>query len=131
MHPVIYTLHSLGIDHTQIVLVGSTADEFLYSKFTCNDAGTELTETTYGSDSTCSDDNVNTTTTYTDNSMDQGAQWSFNCSGDTDYVQYYNFRADDTCCNFEVTTALPTTAVTGICYEYENAISDGRRLYSK
>lgn len=71
---------------------GLSENDFVYYKYTCNDDGTAVTRTNYGSNPNCSGDSAESTTVYSDTSLVAGVLNSFDCTGDDDYAQTHTFK---------------------------------------
>ena len=89
-------------------------DIYFYGKFTCNDAGNEITFTVFNNDDTCNTQGV-IVGNYTMDSKVPGDLASFNCIGKDNYVQILEYENNDLCCGDVAKNILYATDV---CFHY-------------
>lgn len=95
-NPHVYPLDICS--NTEVGTLGFSDSDYKFSIFSCNDAGTQVTETMYGSDGTCNDANISDSVVYSDNTLTPGTLYSFNCTGTANYMSYGTYRGVSTCC---------------------------------
>ena len=97
--------------------VGLSTTQYNYAIYTCNNEGTEVTKTNYGSDPTCSS-SVLSTETFSNTTLTPGSLNSFKCDGDASYEVVKTYQASvgstPTCCEDD---ALSVTSATDVCYQ--------------